>query len=83
MLCAFSNGTALLGVISSALLTSSDNRYDSLTMQVLCGAITVLPPACCFSRSIWAFGAQCGDLPSDLFENPSAHGEDSADSGFA
>jgi hypothetical protein len=83
MLRAFSIGTALLEVISSALLTSSDNRYDNLTMQVLCGAITVLPAAYCFSLSILAFGALCGDRPSDLFNNPSAHGDDSADSGFA
>ncbi len=83
MLRAFSIGTALLEVISSALLTSSDNRYDSLQTQLLCGAITVLPAAYCFSRSILAFGAPCGDRPSDLFNNPSADGDDSADSGFA
>ena len=44
MLRAFSIGTGCWRS-SPRLLTSSDNRYGSLTMQVLCGAITVLPVA--------------------------------------
>ena len=74
MLRAISIGTALLDVISTSLLSSSGNRYDSWTMELLCGAIAVLPAACFLSRWIVAFAAPGSDLPSDMFQNPSAYG---------